>query len=105
MVAKDPRKVAIGAKIREVRERANVSRADLALAAGVSIRAIVQWELGEREPSWGNILALGKALGVPCTAFEAEGEASGSAAVPRKPDRPRKDPEEPAPQKAARRRT
>ena len=38
-------------------------------AAGVSVRAITQWERGEREPGWFNIIALGKALGVDCTAF------------------------------------
>jgi transcriptional regulator with XRE-family HTH domain len=86
MPTRDPRKVALGARIRELREKAEMSRADLATAAGVSVRAIVQWELGEREPSWGNVQALGEALGVECTAFNA---APGSTA--RRPrGRPRK---------------
>lgn len=69
MPEKDPKKVVLGQKIRELRERANLSRTELAEVAGVSHRAVVQWELGEREPGWFNILAMCQALGVSCEEF------------------------------------
>jgi transcriptional regulator with XRE-family HTH domain len=59
----------IGGRIREMREARGWSRTDLAEAAGVSMRAVTQWERNEREPSWGNVLALAEALGVTCEAF------------------------------------
>jgi transcriptional regulator with XRE-family HTH domain len=59
----------IGGRIRELRDVRGWTREDLATAAGVSVRAIVQWERKEREPSWSNVLALAAALGVECTAF------------------------------------
>src|SRR5262245_21543242 len=69
MPEKDPKKVQLGNRIRELREAAGLSREQLATAAGVSVRGIVQWELGEREPGWFNMLALSEALGVDCNAF------------------------------------
>jgi transcriptional regulator with XRE-family HTH domain len=68
---KDPKKVQLGERIRELRDEKGMSREQLATAARVSVRAIVQWELGEREPGWFNMLALGDALGVTCEAFLA----------------------------------
>jgi transcriptional regulator with XRE-family HTH domain len=49
-----------------------LSREQLAEAAGVSVRALVQWELGEREPGWFNMVALADALRVGCDAFRQE---------------------------------
>jgi transcriptional regulator with XRE-family HTH domain len=87
---KDPKKVRLGNRIRQLREEAGFSRKQLAETAGVSLRAVVQWELGEREPGWFNVLALAEALGADCTAFTqrpAERPRSG-------PGRPRKAVEE-----------
>jgi transcriptional regulator with XRE-family HTH domain len=75
-----------GARLRELRESASITREELAKQSGVSTRAITQWERDEREPGWTNVLALAKALGVDCTAFTrppAERE-------PAKPGRPPK---------------
>jgi transcriptional regulator with XRE-family HTH domain len=66
---KDPKKVQLGNRIRELREAAGLSREQLASAADVSVRAVIQWELGEREPGWFNMLALAEALRVNCSAF------------------------------------
>ncbi len=80
----------IAGRIRELREGKGWTREDLAKAAGVSARAIVQWERSEREPSWSNVLALAAAFGVECTAFTTppdEREPPGRG-------RPRKQPPE-----------
>jgi transcriptional regulator with XRE-family HTH domain len=94
-----------GGRLRELREEAGLTRAALADLAGFSMRGIEQWERGEREPSWGNVLALAEALGVDCLAFtappadrqppgrgrplKAKGEREPAAKRPR--GRPRKD--------------
>lgn len=95
MPDKDPKKVQLGHRIRELRESACVTREQLAKAAGVSERAVVQWELGEREPGWFNILALCEALGVDCRAFTV---VPSEAPEPRR-GRPRKAAQEKAPQR------
>jgi transcriptional regulator with XRE-family HTH domain len=87
---KDPRLVRLGGRVRELREGAGLSREQLAAAAGVSLRAVVQWELGEREPGWFNILALAEALGEDCTAFTRP----PAERPPPAPGRPRKEPPE-----------
>ena len=69
MAGNDSKRAQLGGRIRELRAGAGLSREQLAAAAGVSVRAVVQWELGEREPGWFNVLALAEALGVDCTAF------------------------------------
>jgi transcriptional regulator with XRE-family HTH domain len=84
---KDPKKVELGNRIRELREGAELSREQMAAAADVSVRAVVQWELGEREPGWFNMLALAEALGVDCTAFTQPPVARPVAG----PGRPRKE--------------
>jgi transcriptional regulator with XRE-family HTH domain len=81
---KDPKKVELGNRIRELREGAGLRREQLAAAAGVSVRAVVQWELGEREPGWFNMLTLAEALGVDCTAF-TQAAAERPAAGPGRP--------------------
>ena len=69
---KDERLVRLGRRLRELREERGLSRKQLVDRAGLSERAIIKWELGEREPGWFNILALCAALGVECTAFAVE---------------------------------
>lgn len=94
------------ARLRELREKAGLSRRELAEKSEVSERAIVQWERSEREPSWSNVLAIAKALGVSCEAFQLAGEEPALEAPPTKPGRPRKapaateEPETPAASKA-----
>jgi transcriptional regulator with XRE-family HTH domain len=88
VAGKDPKKAALGDRIRELREGAGLGREQLAAAAGVSVRAVVQWELGEREPGWFNMLALAEALGVDCTAFTR----APAERTPAGPGRPRKAP-------------
>jgi transcriptional regulator with XRE-family HTH domain len=87
MPEKDPKKVQLGDRIRELREAAGLGREQLADGAGVSARAVIQWELGEREPGWFNMLALAEALGVQVTAFLKE-PAPRPHAGPGRPPKP-----------------
>jgi transcriptional regulator with XRE-family HTH domain len=50
--------------LREVREAKHMTQRELAAAAGVSQRAIVQIELGRVEPQFRTIKKLAAALGV-----------------------------------------
>lgn len=68
-MAKDERLVRFGQRLRELREEKGVSRKQLVDLAGLSERAIIKWELGEREPGWFNVLALAHALNVGVEAF------------------------------------
>jgi len=57
-----------GEKLRQLREEKGLTRQQLAdlCGPGVSLRAITQWELGEREPLWTAVQTLARALGVEC---------------------------------------
>lgn len=58
-----------GPRLRKLREKAGLTQEQLAERAGVKKLAVWRWETGAREPSWGHVVALAKALGVECTAF------------------------------------
>jgi transcriptional regulator with XRE-family HTH domain len=83
-------------RLRELRTEAGLTQGELAEKAGVKRGAIARWELGTREPSWSNVVALADALAVSCDAFRQE---PAGAPEPH-PGRPRKPaPPEPAPQR------
>lgn len=73
-------------RLRELRIQAGLTQDELAARAAVKRDAVARWEAGRREPSWGNILALCKALGVEVGAFTV---APKDAPVPQR-GRPRK---------------
>jgi len=58
-----------GARLKELREAAKLSQAQLAEQAGMNVFGIAKLEQGQREPSWATVQSLAKALGVDCTAF------------------------------------
>jgi transcriptional regulator with XRE-family HTH domain len=58
-----------GPKLRELREAARLTQAELAERAGLHPQGVVKLERGEREPAWGTVLALAAALGVSVEAF------------------------------------
>jgi len=64
-----------GERLRELRMRAAMSQADLAVASGVHRVMIARFETGKRHPKWGTVLALSRALGVSCEAFRSDGPA------------------------------
>jgi len=73
-------------RLRELREQAGLTQKQLGTKAGLSERAIAQWERGVREPGWSNILALCQALDVECTTFTQQpaSRPSPGAGRPRK---------------------
>ncbi len=79
-------------RLRELRDAAGWTQAELASRSGVSERAVAQWERGIRQPSWEHVIALADALGVSTEAFRQE----PTPPIPekRKPGRPRKPPSE-----------
>jgi transcriptional regulator with XRE-family HTH domain len=89
----EPNAATFGPRLRELREGAGLTQAQLAARAGMHRQGVVKLERGEREPAWGTVLALMKALGVPCTAFLEPPGPQPQA----KPGRPRRAaPEVPA---------
>jgi transcriptional regulator with XRE-family HTH domain len=93
--------VAFGLRLKELREAAGLTQAQLAERAGLHRQGIVKLERGEREPAWGTVLALVEALGVSCDEFRQPPTRSHDT----RPGRPRKAPTEgaAAPRKSARR--
>jgi transcriptional regulator with XRE-family HTH domain len=73
-------------RLRELREGAGLTQAQLAEKVGVGRDAVARWEAGVREPGWSYVLALAEALGVDCTAFTVKPDD----APPHGPGRPRK---------------
>ncbi len=78
-----------GQKLRELREAAGLTQAELAERAGMNPFGVAKLEQGQREPSWATVLALAGALGLDCLAFQAP--PTGDA-EPRSPGRPPKAP-------------
>jgi transcriptional regulator with XRE-family HTH domain len=74
-------------RLKELRERAGWTQAELAQRAGLTKDGVAHLEQGRREPGWSTVLALADALGVGPQAFtEAPAERPPSG-----PGRPRKE--------------
>jgi transcriptional regulator with XRE-family HTH domain len=58
-------------KLKEMREAAGMTQAQLAEASGLHVSVVFKIEQGVRaDPSWATVKALAKALGTDCTAFD-----------------------------------
>lgn len=78
-----------GGRLKEQREQAGLSQKELAERVGCHYMTISELERGTQEPAWPLVRALARALGVSCSAFEAEGDKT--TAEPARPrGRPRK---------------
>src|SRR5579875_3867528 len=98
-------------RLRAVREQAGLSQRELAERAGCNVFTLSKLERGTQEPAWPLVLALARALGVECMAFQPTGnqlpeESARPRGRPRKADAtaeapPKKDAEviKPAPKK------
>jgi transcriptional regulator with XRE-family HTH domain len=67
-------------RLRRLREARYLSRERLAVAAGISSRAVAATELGESCPSPATVSALAAALGIEPTALAIESAASDDRA-------------------------
>jgi transcriptional regulator with XRE-family HTH domain len=56
---------ALGAVVRELRERAGLSQGDLASRAELEEREVAAIEAGQLEPTWGDLRRIASALSVP----------------------------------------
>lgn len=56
-------------KLKELREKAGLSRRELAEKAGLARDAVASLEQGRREPTWATVQKLAAALGVDMNAF------------------------------------
>jgi transcriptional regulator with XRE-family HTH domain len=73
----------------ELRRAAGLSREALADRSGLSYGSVRDYEQSRREPTWGSLLALARALGVSVGAFEEP--PARDVAMPRA-GRPRQTP-------------
>lgn len=80
-------------KLRQLRDAKGLSEAKLADMSGIPFATVHGYGLSRRTPSFPNVVALAKALGVTCEAF------SGCEDV--NPDRAEDAPAKPAPKKPA----
>jgi len=89
-------KAMFAAKLKALREKAEMSQYALAIRTGLSKQAISRLEAGEREPAWDTVQRISLALGVDTEAFRTVTELPFVQA-PRPKGRPRtKRAEEPA---------
>jgi DNA-binding XRE family transcriptional regulator len=58
-----------GSRLKELREAAEMSQADLAERAGCNKFTITKLEAGRQQPAWPLVLALCRALNVSCEVF------------------------------------
>lgn len=63
---------ALGARIRKARKNAGLTVALLAAKAGVNPASLRMYEMGQRDPGTGGLLAVSRALGVPAGWFLGE---------------------------------
>src|SRR5437763_1876333 len=75
-------------RLRELREGAGMTQAELALASGLPLGAIRNYEQGQREPLWDVVFRLAAAMKVGCEAFKVcvpDGRPVEAASSPARP--------------------
>src|SRR5262245_27507299 len=80
-----------GARLRRLRERADLSQEQLADRAGLNRYSVIKWERDQHEPMWSSVLALARALGRTVADFDGT-EAPPPDVRPARKGRPRKAP-------------
>lgn len=61
-------------RLKELRQQAELSQADLAERCGVGVSTIRQFEYGMREPTFETLVKLADGLDVPLAAFDPKAE-------------------------------
>jgi transcriptional regulator with XRE-family HTH domain len=77
-----------GDVLKEARQRARMTQAELAKASGLSIRTLQSWEQGHRSPVSPDFFTLIKALKVSADIFS--GITEGGRRPPKRARKPRK---------------
>jgi transcriptional regulator with XRE-family HTH domain len=70
------------AKLKRLREAADLTQAQLAERAGMNPFGIAKLEQGTREPTWATVQALADALGVSCEVLRTTGAQRATEAAP-----------------------
>jgi transcriptional regulator with XRE-family HTH domain len=73
---------ALGATIRQAREDAGLSQAQLAVHAGLAVGTLARLEAGSTDPSWSSIRGLAEALGLSLAALAELVEAENAGKSP-----------------------
>jgi transcriptional regulator with XRE-family HTH domain len=68
---------ALGAALRQAREDAGLTQAQLAVHADLAVGTLTRLEAGATDPSWSSVRALAQALGVSLPALGRMVEAEG----------------------------
>jgi transcriptional regulator with XRE-family HTH domain len=79
-----------GERLKQLREAAGLTQQQVAERAGCNLFTVAKLEGAKQEPAWPLVLALAKALNVPCTAFQAADDTQPTPEAPRGPGRPGK---------------
>src|SRR5689334_12631054 len=79
------------ARLRQLREAAGLTQAQLAARAGMNQFGVAKLEQGVTTPYWETVLALARALGVTCLEFAEGGEAEAPRRRPGRPPKKRGD--------------
>jgi transcriptional regulator with XRE-family HTH domain len=68
---------ALGMVIRQAREDAGLTQAQLAVHAGLAVGTLTRLEAGLSDPSWSSVKALSGALGMPLVELVRRAEGQG----------------------------
>jgi transcriptional regulator with XRE-family HTH domain len=79
-----------GEKLKELRDGRGWTQTDLAVASGVTLGSIRDYEQGKSEPGFRALFRIAGALGVDCTAFAGCDGQDKATEPPRLKGRPRK---------------
>jgi transcriptional regulator with XRE-family HTH domain len=71
-------------RLKEEREKAGLTQAELAAAANMNRVSVARLESGEREPAWETVEAICDALGVSCDQFRAKSKPAAKSRPPKK---------------------
>jgi putative transcriptional regulator len=95
-----------GQRLRDLRETAGLSQAQLADRVGCNRFTVAKTERGEQEPAWPLVLAFARALGVSVVEFDVDLDILAGQSAPSQPSkgpgRPRKTARAPAKPKRTR---